>query len=63
MAQYCWKCLSCGTTLENQVREYMVCQDCGTPMTRDYRAESVGNTFHPTVDVYSIGKQQQRKGR
>jgi hypothetical protein len=61
MPTYCWKCLNCGQRRENQVREYQVCEDCGTTMTRDWGVEKASNNFHPTVDVYANELKRRKK--
>lgn len=47
MRLYCFRCLKCGAHLTLDERE-VDCPMCNTPMVRDYKAEAVGNNYHPS---------------
>lgn len=64
MPLYAYVCKECGARVEriSSDSSYVpMCDECGEPMRRDWRAEGFVHDFHPTRDLYGekVAKQAE----
>jgi hypothetical protein len=61
MDRYLYFCPVCLHRYSSDRMDETTCRNCGGEARRDWKAESVSNHFHPTVDLYGKRVEQRAK--